>query len=92
MSALEIRRALPEDAAGIVAVLGAVAAERIHSAIDTVWTVEQEASYLRSLSRREAVHVAVVTSAGNNASAGDKVSAGIVGFQPAKILWPATGG
>ena len=88
MSALEIRRALPEDAAGIVAVLEAVAAERIHSAIDTVWTVEQEASYLRSLSRREAFHVAVATSAANNASTGDNTSTGIIGFQSLD-LWSA---
>jgi ribosomal protein S18 acetylase RimI-like enzyme len=54
-----IRRALPEDAAGIVAALEAVAAERIHSAIDRVWTVEDEGRYLEALSPREAVHVAV---------------------------------
>lgn len=82
MSALEIRRASPEDAAGIVAVLEVVAAERIHTAIDTVWTVEQEASYLQSLSPREAFHVAVMTSAGNNANTG------IVGFQNLD-LWSA---
>ena len=76
MSALEIRRALPEDAAGIVAVLEVVAAERIHSAIDTVWTVEQEASYLKSLSRRESFHVAV------------DARAGIIGFQSLD-LWSA---
>ena len=49
---------------GIVAVLEAVVAERIHSAIDRVWTVEQEARYLAALSDREAVHVAVDASAG----------------------------
>ena len=58
-SALTIRRALPADAAGIVAVLQVVAAERIHSAIDRVWTVEEEERYLRSLSAREAIHIAV---------------------------------
>ena len=46
-----------------------MAAERIHSAIDQVWTVEQEARYLESLSRREVLHVAV------------QAVAGIVGFQ-----------
>ena len=76
MSALEIRRASPEDAASIVAVLEVVAAERIHSAIDTVWTVEQEASYLKSLSRRESFHVAV------------DARAGIIGFQSLD-LWSA---
>jgi ribosomal protein S18 acetylase RimI-like enzyme len=54
-----IRRALPSDAAGIVAVLEVVSAERIHSAIDRVWTVEEERSYLTSLSAREAIHVAL---------------------------------
>ena len=54
-----IRRATRDDAAGIVAVLLAVAAERTHSAIDQVWTVENERRYLESLSPREAIHVAV---------------------------------
>jgi ribosomal-protein-alanine N-acetyltransferase len=68
MIALKIRRALPVDAA-IVAVLETIAAERTHSAIDRVWTVEQEALYLASLSPREALHVAVYA------------AQGIVGFQ-----------
>ena len=54
-----IRRAIPEDAAGIVAALRVVAAERIHSAIDRVWTVDDERRYLEALSPREAIHVAV---------------------------------
>jgi len=66
---MQIRRASPLDAAGIVAVLKMVAAERIHSAIDRVWTVEQERRYIESLSPREAFHVAV-----------DGIH-GIVGFQ-----------
>ncbi len=64
MTTVQVRRASPGDAAGIVAVLEAVVAERIHSAIDRVWTVEQEARYLASLSDREAVHVAVDASTG----------------------------
>jgi ribosomal protein S18 acetylase RimI-like enzyme len=56
---LSIRRAVPDDAAGIAAILDVVAAERIHSAIDCAWSVEQERRYLESLSPREAVHVAV---------------------------------
>jgi ribosomal protein S18 acetylase RimI-like enzyme len=44
-------------------------AERSFSAIDRVWPVEQEASYLASLSPREAFHVAR-----------DR-AAGIIGFQ-----------
>lgn len=58
-TSLRIRRALPADAAGITAVLAAVAAERIHSAIDRAWTVEEERRYLESLSPRETFHVAV---------------------------------
>jgi ribosomal protein S18 acetylase RimI-like enzyme len=54
-----IRRATIEDAAGIVDVLSVVAAERVHSAIADVWTVEQERQFLASLSPREALHVAV---------------------------------
>ena len=53
-----------------------MAAERIHSAIDTVWTVEQEVSYLESLSRRESFHIAV------------DARAGIIGFQSLD-LWSA---
>jgi hypothetical protein len=64
MNALQIRRASPKDAAGIVEVLEAVAAERIHTAIDQVGTVEQEVRYLESLSRREILHVAVDATAG----------------------------
>lgn len=56
---LTIRRATPADAPGIAAVLEVIAAERIHSAIDRVWTVEEERRYLESLSPRETIHVAV---------------------------------
>lgn len=56
---LSVRRAVPEDAPGIVAVLAVVVDERVHSAIDRVWSVEQERRYLESLSAREAIHVAV---------------------------------
>ena len=66
---LHVRKGVPPDAAGIVRVLEAVAAERIHSAIDQVWTVEHETHYLESLSPREVFHVAV------------DAAAGIVGFQ-----------
>lgn len=57
--AVTIRRADPDDAAGIVNVLDVIAAERVHSAIDQPWSVEQERRYLESLSAREAVHVAL---------------------------------
>lgn len=54
-----IRRASAADAAGIAAVLEVIAAERVHSAIDRAWTVAEERRYLKSLSPREAIHVAV---------------------------------
>ena len=69
MRSVQVRRAAPPDAAGIVSVLEAVSAERIHSAIDQVWTIEQETRYLESLTPREVFHVAV------------DITAGIVGFQ-----------
>jgi ribosomal protein S18 acetylase RimI-like enzyme len=56
-----IRRASPTDASGIAAVLDVIASERIHSAIDRAWTVEEERRYIESLSAREAIHVAVDT-------------------------------
>ena len=40
-------------------VLAVVVDERVHSAIDRVWSVEQERRYLESLSAREVVHVVV---------------------------------
>jgi ribosomal protein S18 acetylase RimI-like enzyme len=54
-----IRRALPADAAGIVGVLTVIASERVHSAIDRVWTAEEERRYVAALSTREAIQVAV---------------------------------
>jgi len=56
---VRIRRATTGDAAGITAVLSAVAAERVHSAIDRAWTVDEERRYLESLTSRQAIHVAV---------------------------------
>lgn len=76
MPALEIRRASPRDAAGIVAVLEAIVAERIHSAIEHVWPIEREERYLKSLSPREAFHVAV------------DPSHGIVGYQSLDLWSP----
>ena len=59
-----VRRAAPGDASGIVAVLRVVVDERVYSAIDRVWGIEEERKYLASLSAREAVHVAVDDTAG----------------------------
>lgn len=39
--------------------LEVIVAERIHSAIDRAWTIEEERRSLESLSPREAIHVAV---------------------------------
>jgi len=68
-SELTIRRAVPEDAHGIAAVLAVVVDERVHSAIDRAWSGEQERTYLESLSAREVVHVAA------------DVTGGVVGLQ-----------
>lgn len=54
-----IRRAVPDDAPGIVSVLEVVVGERVHSAIETVWTVDAERRYIEGLSPREAIHVVV---------------------------------
>lgn len=62
-SAFVVRRATEVDAAGIVAVLTAVTAERIYSAIDRPWTVDEQRRYLRELSAREAFHIGVDDSA-----------------------------
>lgn len=75
-SSLQIKRASPDDAGGIVAVLEVIAAERVHSAIERVWTIDQERRYLESLSPRELFHVAV-----------DAVR-GIVGFQSLDLWSP----
>jgi len=64
------------DATGIVAVIQTIAAERIHSAIDQAWTIEQESRYLESLSPREAFHVAV------------DAARGVVGFQSLDLWSP----
>ena len=42
-----------------MAVLDVVIAERIHSAIQRAWTIEEERRYLQALSAREAIHLAV---------------------------------
>ena len=74
---ITVRKATEADAPGLVAIVQAIAAERIHSAIDVPWTVKEERKYIASLSNREAVHVAVTT------------SGQIVGFQSLD-LWAPT--
>jgi RimJ/RimL family protein N-acetyltransferase len=58
----EIRRASENDAEAIARVLRAVVSERVHSAIDRAWTAVEQQAYLKSLSDREAVHLAVTDS------------------------------
>ena len=59
LTSISVRQASAQDAAGIVAVLEGIAAERIHSAIEQPWNVEQQRHYLETLSPREAFHVAI---------------------------------
>jgi L-amino acid N-acyltransferase YncA len=66
---ITVRRADEADAPAIVAVLSSVVAERVHSAIDEPFTIEEQRRYLAALSAREACHVAV------------SASEGIVGYQ-----------
>jgi L-amino acid N-acyltransferase YncA len=58
VEAFRIRKASVADVGGIVNVLQTVASERVHSAIEQPWPVEQQRKYLESLSAREAFHVA----------------------------------
>ncbi len=55
---ITIRRATEDDAAAIRAILGVIAAERIYSAIDQPFSLEQQREYMRSLSTREAFFIA----------------------------------
>jgi ribosomal protein S18 acetylase RimI-like enzyme len=57
-SAYHVRRATADDAPDIAAVLRTVAAERVHSAIDEAWSVDEQRRYLAGLSPRDAFHVA----------------------------------
>jgi hypothetical protein len=77
MGVVKVRQATQKDAAAIARVMEAVASERVHTAIDRAWTVEQEARYLESLSAREAFHLA------------EDEEAGVVGCQSLD-LWSPT--
>jgi RimJ/RimL family protein N-acetyltransferase len=72
-----IRRATADDAEGVSAVLRRVASERVYSAIDRAWPVDDQRRYLASLSHREAFHVAI-------AGSGDTV-----GYQSLDLYSPA---
>src|SRR5262245_35428524 len=56
---IRIRRASGGDAAGITKIYEAVVSERVHSAIDRAWDVEEQRRHLESLPERAAVFVAV---------------------------------
>lgn len=57
-TSITIRRATPDDAPGISAIWQAIAAEKIYSAIDRPFTIEQEREYIASLTAREGMFVA----------------------------------
>ena len=59
MATFSVRPATADDAAAIASVLQVIVSERVHSAIDRAWNVEEERAYLESLSSREVVHVAI---------------------------------
>ena len=71
-----VRRASPQDAQGIVTVLSRITSERVYSAIDQPWPIEQQRRYLESLSEREVFHIAL------------DESKAIIGFQSLDLWSP----
>ena len=59
--ALLIRNATPDDAAGIVAVFTPIIEARSFTLFDTLFSVEDERSYIARLGERDIFHVAVQT-------------------------------
>jgi ribosomal protein S18 acetylase RimI-like enzyme len=55
---IAIRKATPDDAEAIIAVLEEIASERVYTAINKPWSAGQQRSHLVTLTAREAVHVA----------------------------------
>jgi L-amino acid N-acyltransferase YncA len=55
---INIRHAAVDDAAGISAVWEAIVAEKIYSAVDRAFTIEEERAYITGLSERESLFVA----------------------------------
>ena len=76
MATFQVRRASPDDAGGITAVLDAITRERVHSAIEQPWPAEEQRRYLAALSPREAFHVAI-------AASGD-----VIGYQSLDLYSP----
>jgi len=57
-SGISIRRATPDDAAGVAAVLNGVIAGGRHSLLDTPFTEAEERLYIRELPERSFLHIA----------------------------------
>ncbi len=55
---ITIRRATADDAESVVAIWQAVVAERVYSAVDTAFTLQEERAYIGGLSPREGVFLA----------------------------------
>jgi L-amino acid N-acyltransferase YncA len=53
-----VRKATPDDAAGVAAVLNGVIAGGRHSLLDTPFTVSEERAYIEALPERSFIHVA----------------------------------
>jgi L-amino acid N-acyltransferase YncA len=68
-AAVTIRRACPDDAAAVAAVLNGVIAGGSPTLLDTAFSVEEERAYIESLPVRSFLHVA------------ETPGAGVVGFQ-----------
>lgn len=53
-----VRRATPDDAALLIALLKEIAAERIYTAITKPWSAVEQKQHMVTLSPREVIHVA----------------------------------
>ncbi len=67
--AIRVRKATPDDAAGVAAVLNGVIAGGRHSLLDTPFTVAEERAYIEALPERSFIHVA------------GTAGSGVIGFQ-----------
>ena len=55
---IAIRKATPDDAEAMIALLEVIASERVYTAINKPWSAGQQRSHMASLSAREAIHLA----------------------------------
>ena len=65
---VRIRKAGPDDAAGVAAVLNGVIAGGSPTLLDTPFSVEEERTYIESLPARSFLHVAETPAATSSAS------------------------